>query len=62
MAIKNMRQFLQSFRVVSNRQSADLDAEGNGTQHVPVVKRLSWAVKVLEASQISIYPWPQRNC
>lgn len=37
MAIKNMRQFLQSFRVVSNRQSADVDAEGNGTQHVPVV-------------------------
>ena len=44
-----MRKFLNGFRHVSNSQTADLDAEGNGARHVPVVKRLSWAVSVLEA-------------
>lgn len=44
-----MEKFLQGFKIVSNSESADLDAEGNGTQHVPVVKRLSWAVRIFEA-------------
>lgn len=44
-----MRNFLQGFRRVSNSESADLGTESTGAGHVPVVKRLSWAVTILEA-------------
>ena len=59
MATPKHEKFHQGSKIVSNRESADIDAEGNGTQHVPVVKQLSWAVAILEA-QIGISP--QSNC
>ncbi|KAL0031104.1 hypothetical protein WJX77_004003 [Trebouxia sp. C0004] len=46
---QNMRKFLRGFQIVSNRESDDLDAEGNASQHVPIVRRLSWVVTILEA-------------
>jgi len=58
---QNMRKFLHDFEIFSKRES-DSDSEGNGTQHVPVVKRLSWAVTILEAQLDLNTPWLQRNC